>query len=259
MTTVRDVSRSPRRLAKAETDEKLANDTNKIEDDLLDGHSAAGIFLNSGNRTGYTYDDLICLPGRIDFGVHDVQMESQFTRTIKLKTPIVSSPMDTVTESKMAIAMALEGGIGIIHTNMPIEAQALEVSKVKKFECGFITDPICIKMDLLLSDLDKLREQCGFSGFPVTEDGKVGSRLLGMLTKRDTDFVRDRSSTRVVDIMTKVDACVKGAYGIELTAANKLLTDSKKGKVPLVSEDGRLMALVSRTDLKKNADFPLAT
>merc|ERR1719356_957687 len=178
---------------------------------------------------------------------------------IKLKTPIVSSPMDTVTESKMAIAMALEGGIGIIHTNMPIEAQALEVQKVKKFECGFIMDPICIKMDLLLSDLDKLRERCCFSGFPVTLDGKVGSRLLGMVTKRDTDFVKDRSSTKVCDIMTKSEDCVKGAYGVELSAANKILTISRKGKVPLLSEDGRLMALVSRTDLKKNASFPLAT
>merc|ERR1719356_622240 len=178
---------------------------------------------------------------------------------IKLKTPIVSSPMDTVTESKMAIAMALEGGVGIIHTNMPIEAQAEEVQKVKRFECGFIMDPICIKMDLLLSDLDKLRERCCFSGFPVTLDGKVGSRLLGMVTKRDTDFVKDRSSTKVSDIMTKVEDCVKGIHGVELSAANKILTDSKKGRIPLLFEDGRLIALVSRTDLKKNADFPLAT
>merc|ERR1740138_732892 len=138
--------------------------------------------------------------------------------------------------------MALEGGVGIIHTNMPMEAQAAEVQKVKRYECGFIMDPICVKMDLLLSDLDQLREQCGFSGFPVTEDGNVGSKLLGMVTKRDTDFVKDRASTKVSDIMTPVDKCVKGAYGVELSAANKLLTDSKKGKVPLLSEDGRLMA-----------------
>merc|ERR1712048_397546 len=113
--------------------------------------------------------------------------------------------------------------------------------------------------DLLLSELDQLREQCGFSGFPVTEDGKVGSKLVGMVTKRDTDFVKDRSSTKVCDIMTKVEDCVKGTYGMELGAANKILTDSRKGKVPLLLEDGRLMALVSRTDLKKNAEYPLAT
>jgi IMP dehydrogenase len=155
--------------------------------------------------------------------------------------------------------MALEGGIGIIHTNMPIEAQAREIQKVKRFECGFIMDPLCVQKDLLISDLDQLRERCGFSGFPVTLDGKVGSRLLGMVTKRDTDFVKDRSSAKVSDIMTKVEDCVKGIYGVELSAANKILTDSKKGKLPLLSEDGRLMALVSRTDLKKNANFPLAT
>merc|ERR1719343_1087363 len=120
---------------------------------------------------GYTYDDLICMPGQIDFGVHDVCLHGNFSRGIRLKTPIVSSPMDTVTEGKMAIAMALEGGIGIIHTNMPIEAQAAEVQKVKKFECGFIMEPICVKTDLLVSDLDMLRQECGFSGFPVTEDG----------------------------------------------------------------------------------------
>jgi len=257
----RDVSRSPRRR-QVEVDEKGVHDKNNadiVDMDLLDGHSAEEVFQNSANRSGYTYDDLICLPGSINFGVHDVTLESHFTRKIKLKTPIVSSPMDTVTEAKMAIAMALEGGIGIIHTNMPIEDQAREVLKVKKFESGFIMDPICIKMDMLLSDLEKLRAQCGFTGFPVTEDGQTGSKLLGLVTKRDTDFVLDRASTRVCDVMTKVQNLVTAAHGTELRTANKLLTDSKKGKLPIVTEDGRFVALVSRTDLKKNADFPLAT
>jgi IMP dehydrogenase len=254
----RDVSRSPRRR-EAEVDEKGSHDKNSVDMDLLDGHSAEQVFQNSANRSGYTYDDLICLPGSINFGVHDVTLESHFTRKIKLKTPIVSSPMDTVTEAKMAIAMALEGGIGIIHTNMPIEDQAREVRKVKKFESGFIMDPICIKMDMRLSDLEKLRAQCGFTGFPVTEDGQMGSRLVGLVTKRDTDFIQDRESTCVGDVMTRIQDLVTAADGTELRKANKLLTDSKKGKLPIVTEDGRLVALVSRMDLKKNAEFPLAT
>jgi len=131
----------------------------------MDGHSAADIFEDTGNFTGYTYDDLICLPGHINFGVSDVVLGSCFTRAIPLKTPIVSSPMDTVTESKMAIAMALEGGIGVIHCNMSIEDQAQQVMKVKKFKNGFIMDPVCIPPHMKLSDLDRLRRECGFTGF----------------------------------------------------------------------------------------------
>merc|ERR1719356_2029482 len=108
----------------------------------------------------------------MDFGVHDVRLESHFTKQIKLKTPIVSSPMDTVTESNMAIGIALEGGIGVIHTNMSPEEQAKEVMQVKKFKSGFMMDPICIAPTMLLSQLDDLRAQRGCSGFPVTEDGR---------------------------------------------------------------------------------------
>jgi len=252
-------SRSPRQH-QAKVDEKKTHDKSKIDMDLLDGHSGEQIFQNTSNRSGYTYDDLICLPGSINFGVHDVKLESHFTKKIQLKTPIVSSPMDTVTEAKLAIAMALEGGIGIIHTNMSMEDQAKEVRKVKKFESGFIMDPICIKMDMLLADLDKLRAQCGFTGFPVTEDGQVGSRLLGLVTKRDTDFALDRESTKVSEVMTKAGDLITAPDGTELTVANKLLMDSKKGKLPIVTKDGgRFVAFVSRTDLRKNANFPLAT
>jgi len=230
-----------------------------IDEDLLDGHDAKAIFETSINKSGYTYDDLIVLPGHINFGVQDVELSTRVTKKISLKTPIVSSPMDTVTESNMAIAIALEGGLGVIHTNMPAEEQAKEVLRVKKYESGFIMDPICISPMMTLAEVDELRQKCGFTGFPITEDGRMGSRLLGLVTKRDTDFVMDRKSTRVSQIMTKKDNLITADEGVELLAANQLLRESKKGKLPILSKEGRLVALVARTDLKKNAEFPLAT
>jgi IMP dehydrogenase len=229
------------------------------DDELLDGFSAKEIFSGSTTMSGYTYDDLICLPGHIDFGVHDVQLDSNFTRKMTLRTPIVSSPMDTVTESKMAIAMALEGGIGVIHTNLSIEEQTQEVMKVKKYKSGFITDPVCITPMMTLAELDKIRATCGFTGFPVTEDGRMGSKLMGLVTKRDTDFVKDRTSTRVSSIMTPFAKLLTAEEGVDLSKANEMLRQSKKGKLPIVSKEQRLIALVARTDLMKNAEFPLAT
>jgi IMP dehydrogenase len=168
--------------------------------------------------------------------------------------------MDTVTESKTAIAMALEGGIGIIHSNLPVEDQVKEVMKVKKYESGFIMDPICITPTMTLLALDGLRKQCGFTGFPVTQDGRIGSKLLGLVSKRDTDFVDTAKSATVGDIMTRVeDLCVIAEEGITLAEANKILYSSKKGKLPIVTKDGLLHALMARSDLKKNASFPLAT
>jgi IMP dehydrogenase len=229
------------------------------DDELNDGRSALEVFESKSSFTGYTYDDLICLPGQITFGVHEVCLDSHFTRKIKLRTPIVSSPMDTVSEARMAIAIALEGGIGVIHTNMPVEDQVKEVMKVKKYKSGFITDPICIPPTMQVVELDRLRQQCGFSGFPVTEDGRIGSKLLGLVSKRDSDFVQDRSSTRVSSIMTKFDRLITAEEGVELVAANQILKDSKKGKLPIVTCEHRIVALVARTDLQKNADFPNAT
>jgi IMP dehydrogenase len=252
-------SRSPRRSRDVDCDDKLVHDDIVGTADSLDGHSAKDIFDNKLNQSGYTYSDLICMPGHINFGVHDVCLNSHFTRGIKLRTPIVSSPMDTVTESRMAIAMALEGGIGIIHTNLPIESQASEVMQVKKFKNGFITNPLCVAPTMTLADLDKLCKQAGFTGFPVTDNGKMGSKLLGFVAARDTDFVQDRTKVLVSSVMTPKSALVSAQEGIELVEANNILRDSKKGKLPIVTKDGRLVALVARTDLKKNSDFPLAT
>jgi len=228
-------------------------------DELVDGFSAQDIFETKRNLSGYTYDDLICLPGHIDFGVHDVALSGNFSKRIALKTPIVSSPMDTVTESKMAIAMALEGGIGVIHTNLSVEDQTREVMKVKRYESGFIVDPACIPPTMLLSELESLRSKSGFTGYAVTADGAMGSRLLGLVTKRDTDFVREKDTVRVGSIMTKLEALVTAEEGVSLQQAQQLLRDSKKGKLPVISQEKRLVALMARCDLQKNAEHPSAT
>eukprot|EP00927_Polykrikos_kofoidii_P002641 TRINITY_DN11060_c0_g2_i1.p1 TRINITY_DN11060_c0_g2~~TRINITY_DN11060_c0_g2_i1.p1 ORF type:complete len:565 (-),score=113.64 TRINITY_DN11060_c0_g2_i1:414-2078(-) len=256
-------SRSPRRqevVNGACVPAAAANNEGGVAElDLVDGFSAMDIFEDKSKHIGYTYDDLICLPGHINFNVSDVSLQSMFTRGIALNMPIVSSPMDTVTEARMAIAMALEGGVGIIHTNLSVEEQVGEVTKVKKFKSGFITDPVCIVPTTTLEDLDNLRKTCGFTGFPVTDDGRMGSRLLGLVTKRDTDFVLNRSSVRVSSVMTKIEDAVVAEEGIDLTEAHEQLRQSKKGKLPIVSKQGKLVALVARTDIHKKNDFPYAT
>lgn len=249
--TSKDRSRSPRK--------ELKVDPSKLtEAELADGFSASDIFGSKTSMSGYTYDDLICLPGHINFGVHDVALGSRFSKKIALRTPIVSSPMDTVTESNMAIAMALEGGIGVIHTNLPVETQAMEVARVKKFKAGFILEPRCVPPTMTLEELDNLKSSLGFTGFPVTETGQMGAKLLGLVTKRDTDFVQDRK-TRLSQIMTPAADLVTKLEGCDLIEANETLQKSKKGKLPIVTRSGLLVALVARTDIKKNVDFPNAT
>ena len=164
--------------------------------------------------------------------------------------------MDTVTESQMAIHMALFGGLGIIHCNNTVEEQCDEVRRVKRFENGFILDPFTVGPDAKLSDLDEIKGNHGFSGCPVTANGKLGGKLIGIITTRDHDFVEDRS-TLVRDVMTK--EVVTAQQGCTLAEANQILKDSKKGKLPVVNKDGCLVAAISRKDLRKNRDFPMAS
>lgn len=153
----------------------------------------------------------------------------------------------------MAIGMALQGGIGFIHYNMPIEMQARAVHDVKRFENGFITDPKCLAPWHTIKDVHEARERFGFSGFPITEDGKIGSRLLGMVTNRDVDF-REDMTTPLSEVMTT--DLVVAEEPCTLLEANLILRESKKGKLPIVNKDHQLIALTSRNDLKKNRDFP---
>jgi IMP dehydrogenase len=224
----------------------------------LRSYTASQIFVKNPGCIAYTYDDLIMMPGHIGFGLNDVDISSKLTRNIKLRAPFVSSPMDTVTEHKMAIMMALQGGIGIIHSNLSAEEQAAEVRYVKKFKNGFITDPICLSPENTAEDIFRIKSEKGFSSFPITENGNIGDKLVGIISNRDTSFIEDPTS-KIKEFMTPLSTLVVATDGVSLEEANEILKKSKKGKLPVVNDKGELVALIARTDLQKNSDNPLAT
>ncbi|RCI13222.1 hypothetical protein L249_0281 [Ophiocordyceps polyrhachis-furcata BCC 54312] len=220
--------------------------------DGLDIHQ----LMDTTKHGGLTYNDFLLLPGYIGFPASEVALDSPVTKRVTLKTPFVSSPMDTVTEHDMAIHMALQGGLGVIHHNCSADAQADMVRMVKRYENGFILDPVVIHRDLTVGEAKALKEKWGFGGFPVTENGKLGSRLLGIVTNRDIQFEEDVnqpvSSVMVKDLVTAPD-------GVTLIEANRILAKSKKGKLPIVDRENNLVSMISRSDLTKNQHFPLAS
>lgn len=221
----------------------------------LDGISGEDL-MRQGK--GITYKDFLIFPGYIDFAPNDVSLDTRVTREIRLKTPVLSSPMDTVTEAEMAIAMALLGGVGIVHNNLTMEEQAATVEKVKRYENGFINDPIVLPPTKRIRDVDAIKHKYGFSGIPITEDGTLNSKLIGIVTNRDVDFEKDRNKV-LKDVMTTETELITAEQGISLQEANKILKNSKKGKLPIVDKQGKLVSLLSRTDLIKNKEYPLAS
>src|SRR4051812_9427876 len=206
---------------------------------------------------GLTYDDVLLLPGETDVIPSEVDTTTRLTREISLKVPLVSSAMDTVTESRMAIAMARQGGIGVLHRNLSIEDQAYQVDLVKRTQTGTITNPVTIGADATLEDLDELCGEYRVSGLPVVD---TDNRLLGIITNRDLRFtpVAEWATTKVDEVMTPMPL-ITGSIGISRDEATRLLRQHKRERLPLIDEGGHLGGLITVKDFVKGEQFPDAS
>ncbi|WP_027215209.1 IMP dehydrogenase [Butyrivibrio fibrisolvens] len=201
---------------------------------------------------GITFDDVLLVPQYSQVIPNQVQLGTQLTKRIHLNIPMMSAGMDTVTEHDMAIAMARQGGIGIIHKNMSIEQQAEEVDKVKRSENGVITDPFSLSPEHTLADADSLMAKFKISGVPITE----GKKLVGIITNRDLKFETDYSR-KIKEVMTS-ENLITAPAGTTLEEAKKILGQSKKEKLPLVDENFNLVGLITIKDIEKAVKYPLA-
>ena len=201
-------------------------------------------------KEGLTFDDVLLIPQASSVLPTDVSLKTQLTDKIKLNLPLMSAAMDTVTESRMAIAMAREGGMGIIHKNMSIEEQAQHVDKVKRSEHGVITDPFFLAPDNLVKDALALMEKYRISGVPITEGGK----LVGILTNRDLRFESNYEQP-ISNIMTK-EGLVTAPVGTSLAEAQKILGKHRIEKLPIVDDEGYLKGLITIKDIEKSIQYP---
>ena len=201
---------------------------------------------------GITFDDVLLVPAYSEVTPNMVDLTTQLTASIKLNIPLMSAGMDTVTEHRMAIAMARQGGIGVIHKNMTIEEQAEEVDKVKRSENGVITDPFSLSPEHTLADADELMGKYRISGVPVTE----GKKLVGIITNRDLKFETDFSK-KIKESMTS-EGLVTAKEGVTLEDAKKILAAARKEKLPIVDEKGNLKGLITIKDIEKQIKYPLS-
>jgi len=201
---------------------------------------------------GITFDDVLLVPAYSEVIPNQVDLTTNLTKTIKLNIPLMSAGMDTVTEHRMAIAMARQGGIGIIHKNMSIEEQAEEVDKVKRSENGVITDPFYLSPEHTLKDADELMGKYRISGVPITE----GKKLVGIITNRDLKFEED-FSRKIKECMTS-ENLVTAREGITLMEAKKILAKARVEKLPIIDEDFNLKGLITIKDIEKQIKYPLS-
>lgn len=201
---------------------------------------------------GITFDDVLLVPAYSEVTPNMIDLTTYLTKKIKLNIPMMSAGMDTVTEHRMAIAMARQGGIGIIHKNMSIEAQAEEVDKVKRSENGVITDPFFLSPDHTLADAEDLMHNFRISGVPITENGK----LVGIITNRDLKFETDY--TKIIKESMTSEGLITAPEGITLDEAKKILAKARKEKLPIVDKDFHLKGLITIKDIEKQIKYPLS-
>jgi IMP dehydrogenase len=221
-----------------------------------DQGNAAGV-PDKFASVGLTFDDVLLLPGETDVIPSEVDTTTRLTREITLRSPLVSSAMDTVTESRMAIAMARQGGLGVLHRNLSIEDQAYQVDLVKRTQTGMISNPVTIHPKATLEELDAICGQYRVSGLPVIDEDQ---RLLGIITNRDLRFVpvAEWGSRLVGDVMTPMPL-ITGPVGIDREEATRLLRQHKRERLPIVDDQGRLAGLITVKDFVKSEQFPNAT
>lgn len=202
-------------------------------------------------KEGLTFDDVLLVPQKSEVLPKDVSTQTQLTKTIKLNIPLMSAGMDTVTESKMAISMARQGGIGIIHKNMSIEDQSLEVDKVKRSESGVIVDPFFLSKEHTIKDADDIMARYKISGVPIVDED---NKLIGIITNRDIKFEDD--FTKKVDQVMTSENLVTAREGINLVEAQQILKKHKIEKLPIVDEEGHLKGLITIKDIEKKIQYP---
>lgn len=200
---------------------------------------------------GLTFDDVLLVPGKSEVLPRETNINTNLTKTIKLNIPLMTAGMDTVTESKMAISIAREGGIGVIHKNMSIERQALEVDKVKRSEHGVITDPFFLSKDHIVSDALELMERYKISGVPITDEEH---KLVGIITNRDIRFETEVDK-KIDDVMTKANL-ITASRNIDMDDALEILKEHKIEKLPLVDDDYKLVGLITIKDIEKTIEYP---
>jgi IMP dehydrogenase len=202
---------------------------------------------------GLTYDDVLLVPNYSEVLPRDVDIRTQFTRNIQINIPIVSAAMDTVTESRMAIAIAREGGIGVLHKNMSIEMQAIKVRKVKRAESGMILDPVTLPADAMVRDAKASMKEHSIGGIPIVDDD---GKLIGIVTNRDLRFEKNNERP-ISEVMTSENLVTVGA-GTSLEAAEDILQENKIEKLPVVDKDNKLVGLITFRDITKLTQKPIA-
>ncbi len=213
--------------------------------------------MNKTIPTALTFDDILMVPQYSEVLPKEVDLTTKFSRNITLKVPLVSAAMDTVTEEEMAITMALQGGIGVIHKNCSPQEQAHMVRLVKRFENGFILEPIVLSPQHKISDVISIRLEKHYKSIPITEDGTLQTKVLGMVSRND--YLEKHADMTCAERMTKIEDLLTAKGEITLSEANDILEESKHSKLLILNNDGTLKALLTRKDIERNEEFPLAT